>query len=388
MSAAPRLLHVFSTFVPAGPETRTARLVRALGRRADHAILAIDGRTEATRLLEGCAARWRLVEPPARAGSLSTVLRLRRLLAREPHDLILTYNWGAFDAVMAAWTRGEARRVVHHEDGFNEDEAEGQLPRRVRARRFFLPKVAQVVVPSANLRAIAGTHWRLPPERVSHLPNGIDLAPFAPADGAPALRAELGIPRDAVVLGTVGHLRAVKNIPRLLRAVAPLLRERADLHVVLVGDGAEREHLSAQCDVAPWRGRVHFAGHRADPAPWYRVFDLFLITSDSEQMPVSLLEAMASSLPVVSTDVGDVRVMLPGEQAGGLVPLGDEQERIDRQLAARIRVFLEDRESARELGAQNRQFVEERYSFQAMLDGHVAVWERALGRPLPGAASA
>ena len=133
------------------------------------------------------------------------------------------------------------------------------------------------------------------------LPNGVDLARFAaarPREGA-----------QPVVIGTVAALRPEKNIARLIRAVARL-PAAVPARLVIVGDGPERAALEALAAAEGVGGQVEFAGHRADPAPLYAGFDIFALSSDTEQMPLSVLEAMASGLPVAATDVGDVADML------------------------------------------------------------------------------
>lgn len=375
-AAPPHLLHVFSTFVPAGPETRTIRLIEAFGARYRHSIVAIDGRTDAAEQLPaGVDAR--VLPSPPRAGSLATIRRLRALVRELSPDLLLSYNWGAFDAVFAARTLG-FRRVVHHEDGFNDDESAGFLPRRVRARRWFLPGVARVVVPSKNLERIALGDWGLRPELVRLIPNGVALERFAPRDGGPALRAQLGIPRDAPLVGYVGHLRAVKNPLRFLRACARIDPELG-ARVLVLGDGEERPAMEELVARTPTlAGRVHFAGYRADPAPWYRAMDAFAISSDSEQMPVALVEAMASGLPVASTDVGDVRAMLCDEQADFVVPIGPHETAWP--LAEALTALLRDAALRERLGAANRARALERYSFETMLAAYREVWDSALAR--------
>ena len=112
-----------------------------------------------------------------------------------------------------------------------------------------------------------------------------------------------------MVIGTVAALRAEKNIARLIRALARL-PAAAPARLVIVGDGPERAALEALAVAEGVGGRVEFAGHCADPAPLYAGFDIFALSSDTEQMPLSVLEAMASGLPVAATDVGDVAAML------------------------------------------------------------------------------
>ncbi len=360
---APHVLHVFSTFVPAGPEVRTVRLINALGSELRHSILAIDGRTDAAALLDP-AVDARVLPSLPRAGTPRTVRALRRLFGAERPDLVCSYNWGAFDSVLATRFTRLAKRHLHHEDGFNIDEAERFKPRRVWTRRLFLQGVARVIVPSHTLAAVARDEWRLLSNRVELVPNGIDLGAFTQRDGNPALRAELGIGADTPVVGFVGHLRPVKNPERLVRAFAAV-NSPTPPALVLLGEGEERERILAVAGELGVTERVHLVGHQTDTAPWYRLMDAFALSSDSEQMPVALLEAMASGLPVASTDVGDVRHMLPAEQ-GELVVRGDAEAR-GASLARALERLVQDAALRADLGAANRARVEERYSFERML---------------------
>ncbi len=372
----PHLLHVFPTFVPAGLEMRTVHLIAGFGDELRHSIVSMDGRTDAADRLPPDAPV-RILPAPAKAGSLRTAVHLRQLLREEQPDLVLTYNWGAFDAILAARSLG-FRRVLHHEDGFNADEALAFKRRRVLARRAVLPWVPRLVVPSQRLFTIATQLWKVPADRVRLIRNGIRLDVFTPADGSPALRRELGIPEDALVIGAVGHLRAEKSYLRLLDACAALPPElRA--HVLIVGDGDERARLEERAARPDLAGRVHLAGYRPDPQRFYRAMDVFAITSDTEQMPVCLLEAMASRLPVVSTDVGDIRAVLPAEQEPWLVPLEGEATRtaFSRGLAELAR----DPGARQRLGELNRRRAEERFSLAAMLAAYREIYHEVLCLP-------
>lgn len=366
----PHLLHVIPTFVPAGLEMRTVNLIEGFGDEFRHSILSMDGRTGAAeRLPEGAPVR--ILPSFPKAGTVSTARRLRDLLRAESPDLVLTYNWGAFDMLLAARSLG-FRRVVHHEDGFNADEAETFKRRRILARRAVLSGVHRLIVPSDRLHGIATRLWKVPADRVTLIRNGVRLDQYQPAEAGPELRRELGIPEGAPVVGAVGHLRAEKRFERLLDACAGL----PDVHVLIVGEGETRPVLEARAGKPDLAGRVHLAGYRSDPHRFYHAMDVFAITSDTEQMPVCLLEAMATGLPVASTDVGDIRSVLPSEQGVHLVPLAaeDVSEALGRHLAA----LLRDPEGRQRLAHLNRRRVEERFTFERMRDAYREVYHSAL----------
>lgn len=373
--SAPHLLHVFATFTAAGPQVRVARLIEAFGDAYRHSIVAMDGRTDARDLLPAVAAA-RVLDAPPR-GTLARLRHLRRLLRSLQPDLLLTYNWGSFDAVLLARTPGMPPHV-HHEDGFNHDEAVAQKPRRVLARRLLLPHARQVVVCSHRLLAIARDAWRLPADRVTLIQNGIAATRFQGGDRQRA-RARLDIPHHALVIGAVGHLRPVKNFARLIRAVAPLAKDRLGarpVHVLLVGDGELRAELeSLGRTLAPPGGRVHFAGHQRELRDLYAAMDLFALTSDSEQHPVALLEAMAAGLAVVATDVGDVRPVLPPAQHRYVVPLAQADQ---NAVTVAIEELLASPDLRDSLGASNARRVVETCSFDAMVAAYRQVYGNAL----------
>jgi len=369
VSAAVRVLHVFSTFAAGGPQVRTARLLPELERSWKHAILALDGCTDARGLLAPELGVELLPAPP-RASTPRTTLALARLFRERRPDLLLTYNWGALDALLASRLVG-LRAVVHHEDGFRPDEVAAFKRRRTWMRRAILPGTRAVIVPSRRLEEIARELWHLAPERVHTIPNGVRAQDYPPRDGNPRRRAELGIPAAAVVVGFVGHLRAEKNPVRLVQALRVV-----PAHLLLLGDGPERAAVERCVHELGLGARVHLVGHRPAPQEDYRAMDVFALSSDTEQMPVALLEAMASALSVVSTDVGDVRRILPAEQGDFVVPAGDTAG-----LARALGRLVADEGLRARLGRANRERVEREYSFTAMVAAYRAVYAAALEGP-------
>ncbi|MEO6708861.1 MAG: glycosyltransferase [Planctomycetota bacterium] len=373
MSDAPHLLHVFPSFVPAGSQVRTAQLIAAFGADFRHSILALDGRTEARSLLEPTASVSFLCAPP-KAGSLATAWRLRSLLQTEKPDLLLTYNFGSIDALLAARIVG-LRRAVHHEDGFGPDEARAFKRRRIWMRRLLLGQARKLVVISETLRRIALEHWNESPLHLRFIPNGIDVDRHTPRDGNPALRLAQGIAPAAIVVGAVGHLRPEKNLPRLFEAVARA-PAGVGLHVIVLGDGPMRPELEQLARSPRLAGRIQLVGHQADPRPWYRMMDVFALTSDTEQMPLSLLEAMATHLPAVATNVGDVVSMLPGEQAPFIALPGGES--CIESLAASLARLAADPDLRKRIGDLNARRARAFYSQRAMVDAYREVYKDAL----------
>ncbi len=366
---SPLLLHVFATFAPAGPQVRTAQLINATGPAFRHAVLAMDGVTTARDLIDP-NIEFEVLPSLPKAGSIRTSMRLRSLFKERKPALILSYNWGSIDALVAL-RMGSQIRALHHEDGFLPDEIAGLKKRRSVARRALLKRASGLVVPSERLAKIATDAWRQPAGRVHLIPNGIHQERYTGEEDSHELRRRFDIPDNAVVIGFCGHLRAEKNPVRLLNAV-DLMKEQA--HVLIVGDGPETRRVREAIRDLGLRDRVHLAGHIEDPAPYYQAMDVFALPSDTEQMPVALLEAMASSLPAVCTDVGDVLHVLPDCQENFVLPLSGRATPI--AFAAALDAVCAGQAMRERLGNANRDRVLERYSFSSMRLGHEALWHR------------
>ncbi|MCA9001540.1 MAG: glycosyltransferase, partial [Planctomycetes bacterium] len=130
----------------------------------------------------------------------------------------------------------------------------------------------------------------------------------------------------------------------------------------------------------PPGGRVVFTGHMSDPAPAYAAMDLLALSSASEQQPVSVLEAMAASLPVVSTDVGDVRYTVPEESVPDLVSPDQADDAIEAGLAESMAAILRDEDRRVMLAHASLRQVTEKYSFQAMFQAYRDAFDRAMAR--------
>jgi glycosyltransferase involved in cell wall biosynthesis len=172
------VLHVFPSFGVGGVPLRMVRIINHFGKRFRHTVVALDNNFEAAG---GLAGDLDLVLSPVRAlkrGTLQTVLDGALVLRRMRPDLLITYNWGAIEWAMAnrLWPYS---RHIHIEAGFSQREADSQIPHRVLFRRWALARCALIVVPSRLLEDVARRIWRLPPERVRYVPNGVDVARFS-----------------------------------------------------------------------------------------------------------------------------------------------------------------------------------------------------------------
>jgi glycosyltransferase involved in cell wall biosynthesis len=342
-----RLLHAWSTFAIGGPQVRFAALCRGLGREFEHVVVSVDGNRDAAKLVDrGVQLRLRPVVCRRGGGLSATNLRVYRDVLREERpDLLVTYNWGAIEWALADRIRPVCRHL-HVVDGFGPEEAHRQLRRRVWMRRLALSGRTAVAVPSQTLHALATGAWRLDPARVHHIPNGVDAAIL---DDQARRPFDLGRQPGEVLFGTLAGLRPEKNLARLLR-IASLLPEGLPWRLVIGGDGPERAALERQARELGLAERIVFPGLVERPGALLGALDVFALTSDTEQMPISVLEAMAVGLPVLSTAVGDLRAMLPAESRDAcLFAQGEEAA-----FAGRLAALLAAPDERRRLGALNR----------------------------------
>ncbi len=292
-----RILHLHSSFSLGGKEARAVRLMNLMGDRAHHTILSAmpDALGAREAIDPGIAVDFPRDAPPLHG---KPSLRRYRDLARymTGFDLLLSYNWGGMDGVMARrvyvsrWWHSMPE-LIHHEDGFNEDESVKRNWKRNLFRRAALRTAQAVVVPSTLLQRIAAEEWRAG-DRTHLIRNGIDVAAYAKGPSVPIPGFERR--EGEVVIGTVAGLRKVKDLPRLVRAVAAL---PPGVRLVIVGEGPERGAIAAEATACSMIERLVLPGFMAEPAKWIGHFDLLALSSLSEQAPIAVIEAMAAGLP-------------------------------------------------------------------------------------------
>jgi glycosyltransferase involved in cell wall biosynthesis len=229
----------------------------------------------------------------------------------------------------------------------------------------------QVIAVSEPLAAVLRQQVVHDPGKIRVIQNGVDTERLGRPVDRRALRAELGLPPEGLVIGSIGRLEPVKNYPLALRAFAGLTLPAgiATPRLVLVGDGSERQRLEGEAQRLGIADRVHFLGWRADAERLYPAFDIFSLTSTSEGTSISLLEAMSCGICPVVTDVGGNRAVLGPELTRLLVPSEDPAS-----LTARWAEQLSDPGLRTSLGAQARERVRATFSLEHMVREHADLY--------------
>ncbi len=355
-----RLLWVFSTFALGGAQRRFLTLAEALGPGWRHGVFAMDGCLDAARAAPHLPLD--LIEGRARKGALvsrANLAMMRSMLADRRPDLLLTSNWGSVEWILAN-AGGAAVPHIHFEDGFGPDERpDAQNPKRLWTRRVLFRKPGlHCVAPSQVLADVYRRDWKLPARRLHLIPNGVDCTRFAP------------VPRTGTpVIGTVAALRPEKRIDRLIDAFHAAAIPDATL--LIVGDGPERAALEARAGQG-----VAFAGAQDDVAPFLARMTHFAMSSDTEQMPISLVEAMAAGLPVAATDVGDTMAMVTPENRPFVTPAADTAA-LARSLAA----LAADPALSACLGTANAARARADYALDGMVSRYETLFRERMERP-------
>lgn len=351
-----RIVHVFPSFAIGGQQMRLAALARELGPGFRHLIVSLDGDLGAAPVFAGLPFEAKVF--PLRQGrgvSPSNVFGLRRLLRDSAAGLLCTYNFGSIEAAIAN-RLGPRLPHVHHEDGFGPDEAAGrQKTRRVWLRRLALRR-ATTLVASRALENAAVDIWRLPRGAVLRAPAGVDVERFA----APSRARKGGSP---VTIGALGALRPEKNFARLIEAFAAVAGE-VDARLVIHGEGPERARLEGLIRRFGLEAKASLPGATSEPAEAYAALDIFALSSDTEQTPLSVMEAMAAGLAIAASDVGDIREMVSQENRPYILPLHDGEG-----YKAALMTLIRDEGLRQTIGAANARAARTRFPLAAMVDG-------------------
>jgi glycosyltransferase involved in cell wall biosynthesis len=238
---------------------------------------------------------------------------------------------------------------------------EGWFRRRINQATAFL--CDQIVCVSEAVARYAESRIGLPTNKVTVIPNGIDLDDFRHVPTRSQTRKMLGLPTDVLVVGSVGRPRPVKGFHLLLQAYIAIEKRFPDSRLVLVGNGPDEERLKGMAVATGLQHKIIFLNDRQDIPSVLQAFDLFVLPSIWEGMPNVLLEAMAASLPILATQVGGVAELLQPNQAGILVPPGDLHA-----LTEAMAFLLANPELRKDLGNHARAWVETAYEIRNSVD--------------------
>ncbi|TCP71895.1 glycosyltransferase [Sphingomonas sp. PP-CE-1G-424] len=374
MAAPVNILHLHSSFDLGGKEARAVRLMNAFGDRAKHTI--VSGMPDALSARDSIAKgiRYEIAQNPPPLTGKPSVKRYEAIAQyMRRFDLVLSYNWGAIDGAMGrrAFAKG-APPLVHHEDGFNADEASGLKIERNIYRRLALGAAHALAVPSEVLEGIALKTWKQPRERVHRIVNGIGTAYYAQK---PEPKAIPGFTRNAkeTVIGALAGLREVKDLTALVRAVGGV---SGRVRLVIIGEGPERANILQAAAAMGMADKLVLPGFLDRPYRYIGHFDMLAVSSRSEQFPIAVVEAMAAGLPIASYPVGDITRMVSTENLPFVTDIANEV-----RLRDALQALVGDPALRASVGAANQAKARAQFDEAVMIARYRALYEDALGRP-------
>ncbi len=361
----PHVVHVLHSLGVGGTENGVVNLVTALHQEWRHTVISMTG---VCPLADRLPAGVEVYSVGKRPGTdLRMIVRLTRLLHGLRPDLVHTRNWGGFDGILAA-RLARIPVVIHGEHGREANDPEGRNRRRNRLRRLLSPLVDRFVAVSSDLRRwLVGTVG-IPERKVVTICNGVDTHRFTGEDRESARRA-MGIVDGRLVIGTVGRLDPVKDQAALLTAFAQVRGRHPEALLLVVGDGPSRSELEARAGALDLGPSIRFLGESKEIPRLLRGMDVFVLPSIAEGISNTILEAMATGLPIIATRVGGNPELVQDGVTGTLVSPRDP-----RGLGDAIAGYLEDAPRREVHGRAARRHAVERFALDRMVAAYSGLY--------------
>jgi sugar transferase (PEP-CTERM/EpsH1 system associated) len=375
----PLIAHVIYRFDVGGLENGVVNLINRLpAGRYRHAVIALTQVTEfRRRILRDDVVYVALDKPPGQG--IRELPRLFRLFRELRPDIVHTRNIGALEASLPAMLAGVPARL-HGEHGWDVADPDGANWKHRLTRRAYRVSVQHWIALSSHIETYLRQAVGVPAHRLTRICNGVDTELFRPSEGGrvPIAGSPFNDPRFSLV-GTVGRLQTVKDQVNLVRAIAHAIAASGEawarLRLAIVGDGPQRKEVEAAIAAECLHGHVWLAGARDDVPAVMRGFDAFALPSRAEGISNTILESMATGLPIVATRVGGNPDLIVDGATGRMVPPSDPKALGDALLA-----LFSQPDAARSLGQRARAECERRFSLDRMVDGYTAVYEQLLAR--------
>jgi len=378
-AARPRVLHVLDSLGVGGLELMLLGLIERTQDQFEHSICSIRG-------AGACADRFVAAGAPvsvigkAHGQDWRVPWRIAQVCRRLRPHIVHTRNWGTIEGVFAARVC-HVPVIIHGEHGRDATTGSRSDHRRNRIRRLLFPFIDRIVVVSKDLERWLLDELHVQPRKAALIPNGVDTQKFRPRHEheRQQLRCARGYDSPEVLIGAVGRLQAIKDHGNLIAAFETLVRRHAAVRLVIIGDGPERDALSAEIRRRDLQHVVRLTGYQDDMAEWLAAMDFFVQPSLMEGTSNALLEAMAVGLPTVATTVGGNPEVVVDGVTGRLVPTHDASA-----LAAGMEFYSLNARARTQHGAAGRERVERHYSINDMVASYTTIYHDALARRQPG----
>jgi sugar transferase (PEP-CTERM/EpsH1 system associated) len=376
MKTPPLIAHIIHRLAVGGMENGLVNLINNMPEgRYRHAIICMDEYTDFRfRIKRNDVAYHALHKKPGH--DVMVFYRLFKLLRNLKPQIVHTRNIGTLECMLPAVVARIPCRI-HGEHGRDMTDIDGSNKRYIFLRKVFTPFVQQYVAVSKDLESWLLNTIRVKKNRVSQIYNGVDIGRFAPAEKKPALPVDWYHNGQPLIVGTVGRLNGEKDQITLIRAFHRLITQyggsKQTLRLAIIGDGPMRDNIEKILVKLKLEDKVWLAGSRDDIPQLLSALDIFVLPSKGEGISNTVLEAMASGLPVIATNVGGNPELVDDGNCGQLVPSTDSMA-----LAQAISKYVEFPELVKQHGLAARQRVENLFSLSRMVEGYLALYDNVL----------
>lgn len=377
MSQPALIVHVIHHLHMGGMENTLVNLINELPRASfRHAVICVEDHSD---------FRFRIKRDDvevvslhrSQVGLFAMRKRIYRLCQQWQPAIVHSRNQSGLDALLPAFLARVPIRI-HSEHGWDVDNLDGEKWKPALLKRLHRPLVTRYVTVSQDLARFLTRRVGVPPSKITQIYNGVDVERFRPRgeEAISCLPPSFCGP-NVVCIGTVGRAQPVKDQATLLNAVAQLVRRRPELRqqvrLLIIGDGpliSNLRELAASLNLAEL---IHLPGASNQVPEMMRAMDLFVLPSLNEGISNTLLEAMASGLPVLATRVGGNPELVSEGELGQLFAAGD----VDL-LSMLIERYVDQPELRHNQGLRARAWVVEKFSLQAMVSSYARLYSQSL----------
>ena len=311
----------------------------------------------------------------AKGNNLSVPFRISSFCKQYRVDIIHSLGWGTYvEGLLAAKLLGKRRKFIFSFRGKTMEDTLGIPKRRIFAQRLLSNFCDTILAPSEESRKEYSQDIRIKPDKIQVIYNGIDLNRFHLSRSEPTkgIRETFDFRSDDIVIGSVARFDPVKNMGALVKAFSKIEKTTlGPVRLLLVGDGSELPGVQKMTFDLGLRDRVVFTGMRRDIPDCLGMMDIYVQPSRFEGIPNSVLEAMASGLPVVATNVGGLHEIVEDGKTGFLVDLDNEAG-----LIRAIEFLIGHGDRRRQMGADGKKRVLSRFSISKMVSDYEDLYER------------
>jgi sugar transferase (PEP-CTERM/EpsH1 system associated) len=372
---APLVAHIIYRLGVGGLENGLVNLINHMPETAyRHAIICLKDSTDFQQRIQ--RADVEVYSIHKREGQdWGSLFRVYRLLRQLRPAIVHSRNLAAIEYQLVAWLAGVQRRV-HGEHGWEIFDPDGSNVKYQWLRRMLSPLIDRFIPLSKQLQSYLTDQVGVKPEKITRICNGVDTARFFPLEGAkksvPGCPFTFALPD--IVIGTVGRMHGVKDQMTLVKAFVQICQRnealKQRLKLILIGDGPLRQEAIALLGAHQLKENSWLPGEQTDIPAIMRLFDIFVLPSQAEGISNTILEAMATALPVIATDVGGNPELVQADKTGQLTPAGDFEA-----LAKRLLTYINHAEVMKEHAAQGYHRALSEFSLSAMVERYQSVYD-------------